>query len=257
MRIRTVQSHGKSLNIEGESAEFTGTEQHPEVATSGRLTTNKLPGVGLQPPVLESEKRFLRNPTKCSLPRRSGCTSFLHLFKAPTWWRLPAWPLPARANNPAPEETPAAASKADVASARCAGSGRDKAAVDEGALGRRPLQESRGKDDRKERDAPHTEQASSASESLCAGAPDLAFLPEMMQHWGTRSVPEKTIHRLCRWQCSQRISDQNTPEPIQAQRASPGLPPCPPGSSISRCHLTPSTTTASGGTKDLMIARKK
>lgn len=57
MRIRTVQSHGKSLNIEGESAEFTGMEQHPEVATSGRLTTNKLPGVGLQPPVLELEKK--------------------------------------------------------------------------------------------------------------------------------------------------------------------------------------------------------
>lgn len=95
--------------------------------------------------------------------------------------KAPAQPLPAGGNSPAPEETPAAASKADVASARCAGSSGDKAAV-EGALGRRPLQESRAKDDRKERDVLHTERASSASESLCAGAPDLALLPEMMQH---------------------------------------------------------------------------
>lgn len=72
MRIQTVRSHGKSLNIEGESAEFTGTEQHPELTTSGRLTSNKLPGVGLQPPVLVSEKRFLHNPTKYSLPVPRG-----------------------------------------------------------------------------------------------------------------------------------------------------------------------------------------
>jgi len=58
MGIRTVQSHGKSLNIEGESAEFAGMEQRPEVPASARLTTNKLPGVGLQPPVLELEKKI-------------------------------------------------------------------------------------------------------------------------------------------------------------------------------------------------------
>lgn len=89
---------------------------------------------------------------------------------------------PRRGKQPSSRGDSSSASKADVASARCAGSGGEKAAVDEGALGQRPLQESHGKDDRKERDAPHTEQASSASESLCAGAPDLAFLPEMMQH---------------------------------------------------------------------------
>lgn len=152
------------------------------------------------------------------LPVRPWCIS----LRPPRETGGPAWlATPSQGKQSAPEEAPAAASEADVASARCAGSGGDKAAVDEGALGRRPLQESCGKDDRKERDAPHTEQASSASESLCAGAPDLAFLPEMMQHWGTRSVPEKSIHRLCRWRGGQRLSDQNTPEPIQGRRSPP------------------------------------
>lgn len=183
MRIPTVQSHGKSLNIERESAEFTGTEQYTELTTSGRLTTNKLPGVGLQPPVLVSEKRFLHNPTKYSLPVPRGLAvrpSYIYLRPPRDEAACPA--TPRRGKQPSFRGDSSSASKADVASARCAGSGREKAAVDEGALGRRPLQESHGKDDRKERDAPHTEQASSASESLCAGAPDLAFLPEMMQH---------------------------------------------------------------------------
>lgn len=83
MRIWTVQSHGKSLNIEGESAEFTGMQQCPEVATSGRLTTNKLPGVGLQPPVLELEKRFLRNPTKCSLRLTGLAVRPLYIYLRP------------------------------------------------------------------------------------------------------------------------------------------------------------------------------
>lgn len=70
----------------------------------------------------------------------------------------------------------------------------DKATIYCGVPRARPLQECRGKDDRKERGASHTEQASSPSESLCAGAPGLAFLPEMMQHWGTGAAPEQTIH---------------------------------------------------------------
>lgn len=183
MRIQTVQSHGKSLNIEGESAEFTGTEQYPELTTSGRLTTNKLPGVRLQPPALVSEKRFLPNPPKCSLPVPRGlAVRPLYIYFRPPRDKAACPATPRRGKQPGLRAGSGSASKADVASARCAGSGREKAAVDEGALGRRLLQESHGKDDRKERDAPHTEQASSASESLCAGAPDLAFLPEMMQH---------------------------------------------------------------------------
>lgn len=44
-------------------------------------------------------------------------------------------------------------------------------------------------------------------------------------------MPEKTIHRLCRWQRSQRISDLNMPELIQARQIPPLLrpPSVPPG----------------------------
>lgn len=181
MRIQTVQSHGKSLNIEGESAEFTGTEQYPERTTSGRLTTNKLPRAGLQPPALVSEKSFLPNPSKVSAPRGLAARP-LSLYFRPPRDEAAGPATPRRAQQPGLTGGSGSAPSTDIASARCAGSGREKAAAGEGALGRRPLQESHGKDDRKERDAPHTEQASSASESLCAGAPDLAFLPEMMQH---------------------------------------------------------------------------
>lgn len=111
MRIQTVQSHGKSLNIEGESAEFTGTEQYPELTTSARITTNKLPRAGLQPPALVSEKRFLHNPSKCCAPR-GLCSSFIRLFRAPTWrGRRPGHSPPGRTtrpHNPASQAAPAA-----------------------------------------------------------------------------------------------------------------------------------------------------
>lgn len=95
-----------------------------------------------------------------------------------------------------------------------------KAAIYGGLPRAGPLQERHGKADRKERAASHTEQASSASESLCAGAPGLACLPEMMQHRGTGAAPEKTIPRRGRWQRGRRSPDRDAPGPSP----SPGLP---------------------------------
>lgn len=135
MRIQTVQSHGKSLNIEGESAGFTGTEQYPELTTSGSLTTNKLPGVGLQPPLPVSEKRFLHNPTKYSLPVPRGlAVRPLYIYLGPPRDKAACPATPRRGEQPSCRGDSGSASKADVASARCAGSGGEKAAVDEGAV---------------------------------------------------------------------------------------------------------------------------
>lgn len=147
------------------------------------------------------------------------------------------------------------ASEADVASARCAGSGGDKAAVDEGALGRRPLQESRGKDDRKERDAPHTEQASSASEKpLCWGSGP-GFSPR----------DDATLrNKVCaRENYSQTMQMATRPKELRSKHngapprpGKPILPLCPPEPPISHCCPSPSATAVSGRTQDLTIRRK-